>query len=98
MQALDTLREVRMCRAHDGRDGDTKHVGDGGAALAHTEQGDGVEAHQRREVLGLAADPHQVAALCSVDSGYDVHAGLLVVRGSGDSQTDEGARLFPSRN
>jgi hypothetical protein len=48
--------------------------------------------------VGLAADPHQVAALRSVDSGYDVHAGLLVVRGFSDSQTDEGARLFPSRN
>jgi hypothetical protein len=59
---------------------------------------DGVEARERREVSGLAADPHRVAALRSVDSGYDVHAGLLVVRGSGDSQADEEPRLFPSRN
>jgi hypothetical protein len=98
VEAVDALREVRVCRAHDRRDGDAQDVGDGGAALAAAEQSDGVEAHHRREVAGLAADPHQLAALRPVHSGYNVHAGLLVVRGSGDSQTDEGARLFPSRN
>jgi hypothetical protein len=87
-----------MRRAHDGRDGHAHDVGDGGAALACAEQGDGVEALQRCDIARFAAGPHEVAALCSVDSGYDEHAGLLVVRGSGDSRTDEGARLFPSRN
>jgi hypothetical protein len=87
-----------MSRTHDRRDGDGQDVGDLGAAHPAPEQGDGVEAHRRREVVGLADDPHQKAALRPGKVGYDAHAGLLVVGVLGSSQTDEGARLFPSRN
>jgi len=63
VEARDARRRVRMPRAHDRRDGDGQDVGDLGAAHPAPEQGDGVEAHRRREVLDLADDPHQKAAL-----------------------------------
>ncbi len=78
VEPCKALLGVAMRRAHHGRARNVQLAGDFGAGLAQTEARHDQEPQRRRQVAGLASHLEQISPLRPADSGYDVHARVLL--------------------